>query len=277
MPWGVSVSRVRAYSRRAFVLGMIALLVAGGTQASHLGIGGDADEVGDVSIAGCTCHSEESDNSVTVLIEGLPYHYEAGGQYDLTVQLIGGPDPDTTSNTAGFSMMVSSGTLGAGEGYESMVQNWEDDPARLTHTSSGAKTEDRSWHILWTAPATGEEAVTIWLAGNSVNGDQVPSALDNWNRLSTTIEEGADDGSKRTVFSGNGEIEPPAAAEHGVHIHEMGAGLRAHWLGLLGFAAVIIVLLFCGLFLRYGFSRHYEGRSNLLRLRIKHLRRGDQL
>lgn len=277
MPWGVSVSRVRAYSRRAFVLGMIALLVAGGTQASHLGIGGDADEVGDVSIAGCTCHSEESDNSVTVLIEGLPYHYEAGGQYELTVQLIGGPDPDALSNTAGFSMMVSSGTLGAGEGYESMVQNWEDDPARLTHTSSGAKTEDRSWHILWTAPATGEGAVTIWLAGNSVNGDQVPSALDNWNRLSTTIEEGADDGSKRTVFSGNGEIEPPAAAEHGVHIHEMGAGLRAHWLGLLGFAAVIIVLLFCGLFLRYGFSRHYEGRSNLLRLRIKHLRRGDQL
>lgn len=277
MPWGVSVSRVRAYSRRAFVLGMIALLVAGGTQASHLGIGGDADEVGDVSIAGCTCHSEESDNSVTVLIEGLPYHYEAGGQYELTVQLIGGPDPDTSSNTAGFSMMVSSGTLGAGEGYESMVQNWEDDPARLTHTSSGAKTEDRSWHILWTAPATGEGVVTIWLAGNSVNGDQVPSALDNWNRLSTTIEEGADDGSKRTVFSGNGEIEPPAAAEHGVHIHEMGAGLRAHWLGLLGFAAVIIVLLFCGLFLRYGFSRHYEGRSNLLRLRIKHLRRGDQL
>ena len=271
------MSRVRAYSRRAFVLGMIALLVAGGTQASHLGIGGDADEVGDVSIAGCTCHSEESDNSVTVLIEGLPYHYEAGGQYELTVQLIGGPDPDTSSNTAGFSMMVSSGTLGAGEGYESMVQNWEDDPARLTHTSSGAKTEDRSWHILWTAPATGEGAVTIWLAGNSVNGDQVPSALDNWNRLSTTIEEGADDGSKRTVFSGNGEIEPPAAAEHGVHIHEMGAGLRAHWLGLLGFAAVSIVLLFCGLFLRYGFSRHYEGRSNLLRLRIKHLRRGDQL
>ena len=276
MPWGVSVSRVRAYSRRAFVLGMIALLVAGGTQASHLGIGGDADEVGAVSIAGCTCHSEESDNSVTVLIEGLPYHYEAGGQYDLTVQLIGGPDPDTTSNTAGFSMMVSSGTLGAGEGYESKVQNWDDDPARLTHTNSGAKTEDRSWHILWTAPPTGEGIVTIWLAGNSVNGDQAPSALDNWNRLSATIEEGADDGSTRTVFSGNGEIVPPEA-EHGVDIHEMGAGLRAHWLGLLGFAAVIIVLLFCGLFLRYGFSRHYEGRSNLLRLRIKHLRRGDQL
>ena len=117
----------------------------------------------------------------------------------------------------------------------------------------------------------------MWLAGNTVNGDQIPSVLDKWNRLTTTVDEGVDNGRTRTVFSGNGEIEHPAPAEHGVDIHEMGAGLRAHWLGLLGFAAVIIVLLFCGLFLRYGFSRHYVGRSNLLRLRIKHLRRGDQL
>jgi len=50
----------------------------------------------------------------------------------------------------------------------------------------------------------------------------------------------------------------------------------AHWLGLLGFVSVFLVIIFCGFFLRYGFSRHYEGRSNLLRLRIKHLRRGDQ-
>ena len=57
----------------------------------------------------------------------------------------------------------------------------------------------------------------------------------------------------------------------------MGAKLLAHWLGLLGFGAVILVIFFCGLFLRYGFSRNYKGRSNLLKLRIKHLRRGDQL
>ena len=50
----------------------------------------------------------------------------------------------------------------------------------------------------------------------------------------------------------------------------------AHWLGLLGFISVFLVIIFCGFFLRYGFSRHYEGRSNLLKLRLKHLRRGDQ-
>ena len=56
----------------------------------------------------------------------------------------------------------------------------------------------------------------------------------------------------------------------------MGAQFRAHWLGLLGFGAVIAVIVFCGLLLRYGFSTSYKGRSNLLRLRYKVNRRGDQ-
>ena len=263
--------------RRGLVLGAILLLLAGGSQASHLGIGGDANGDGDVAIAGCTCHNENPDNSVTVILDGLPYRYEVGSQYLLTIQLVGGPDIDASSNTGGFSMRVSAGTLSAAEGFESYVQNWEDDETRLTHTNSGSQTEDRTWEIVWTAPSDNEEVVALWLVGNSVNGDQIPSELDKGNRLSVSVDEGDDDGRTRTVFSGNGEIEPPAPADHGMEIHDMGAGLRAHWLGLLGFAAVIIVILFCGLFLRYGFSRHYVGRSNLLRLRIKHLRRGDQI
>ena len=115
------------------------------------------------------------------------------------------------------------------------------------------------------------------IAGNSVNGDLAPSNLDRWNRLTTSIDEGEDNGRTKTVFSGNGDINPPAPIEEHTDLHHMGAKLKAHWLGLLGFAAVILVILFCGLFLRYGFSRHYTGRSNLLRLRIKHLRRGDQI
>ena len=158
------------------------------------------------------------------------------------------------------------------------MQNWETDEGTLTHTSSGSETVDRTWAIIWNSPETSvEEVVTIWLVGNSVNGDQIPSALDRWNRLSVILEEGEDNGKTRTIFSGNGDIDPPAPTNEEVDLHHMGAKLRAHWLGLLGFGAVILVILFCGLFLRYGFSRHYEGRSNLLRLRIKHLRRGDQL
>ena len=271
------MSRVSAYSKRLLMLGVIALFAAGGAQGWPTGIGGDADEKGEVPLAGCTCHNELSDNSVTVLIDGLPYHYEAGIEYPLRIQLIGGPEIDAASNTGGFSMLVSAGTLAAGDDFEGLVQNWEDNQTTLTHANAGSKTEDRSWLIAWTAPSAGEGEVTFWLAGNSVNGDMAPSDLDRWNRLSASIDEGDDDGRTRVIFSGDGDIEPPAPIGHGVDIHEMGAGLLAHWLGLLGFAAVMIVLLFCGLFLRYGFSRHYSGRSNLLKLRIKHLRRGDQL
>ena len=88
---------------------------------------------------------------------------------------------------------------------------------------------------------------------------------------------GEDSGSVRTIFAGNGDVAPPAADHGHVDLHHMGAPFRAHWLGLLGFGAVVAVIVFCGFFLRYGFSRHYEGRSNLIRLRMKHLRRGDQL
>ena len=45
---------------------------------------------------------------------------------------------------------------------------------------------------------------------------------------------------------------------------------------LLGFGAVIGVIIFAGLLLRYGFSTSYEGRTNQLRLRYKLMRRGDQ-
>lgn len=264
-------------SQRLLVLACFALLLAGSSQAYSTGIGGDEDDKGDVALAGCTCHSELPDNSVTVILDGMPYHYTAGTTYAMKIQLIGGPEIDTHSTTGGFALRVSAGSLAGDEGYENQVQNWEDDPTSLTHAGSGSSTADRTWLITWTAPEEGAGVVTFSLSGNSVNGDHAPSDLDRWNRLTTSVDEGTDKGDTRTVFSGNGEIEPPAPAEIHIDLHHMGAALRAHWLGLLGFGAVILVILFCGLFLRYGFSRHYEGRSNLLKLRIKHLRRGDQL
>jgi len=266
-------------SKRLLVLGLILMFMAGSSQAIHSGVGGNANDQGDVAIAGCTCHAPESDNSVTVILDYVPYHYAYEESYPMKIQLIGGPDIEIGGQTGGFSIRVSSGTLTAGEGYENLVQNWEGDETTLTHTSSGSTVEDRSWHLIWTSPSesSGENTVSFWLAGNSVNGDQIPSALDRWNRLSINLEEGEDNGKTRTIFSGNGDINPPSPIEQEVDLHHMGAKLRAHWLGLLGFGAVILVIGFCGLFLRYGFSRHYVGRSNLLKLRIKHLRRGDQL
>ena len=265
-------------SHRKYLATLVVIAIfAGSSEALHTGVGGDANNQGDVSLAGCTCHSESPDNSVTVILDGVPYQFEAGGQYELIIQLIGGPEISADSYTGGFSMRVSSGELSPGDGFEGLVQNWEGDLATLTHTNAGSSTADRKWSIVWTAPEESSGSMTVWVAGNAVNGDMAPSNLDRWNRLTASVDEGTDNGKVRTIFSGNGEINPPAPVEEHTDLHHMGAELLAHWLGLLGFAAVMLVIIFCGLFLRYGFSRHYVGRSNLLKLRIKHLRRGDQL
>ena len=121
---------------------IVALFLATTTQAYHTGIGGDEDSKGNVALAGCTCHAEEPDNSVTVVLDHVPYHYESGKSYPLTLQLIGGADIGG-EQTGGFSMSVSGGTLDSGIGSESDVQNWEDELDSLTHTNSGSKTEDR--------------------------------------------------------------------------------------------------------------------------------------
>ncbi len=252
------------------------------------GIGFDQDNKGDVAISGCTCHNIDPSDSVTIILDEVPTTYTAGETYEMMIQIIGGAEYHAggTDYSAGFSMRVSEGILGAGEGSENHVTTSpetfngpaSDDQQTLTHTEAGANLESRTWNIVWTAPDTESGPVTFWLVGNSVNGDGVPGPQDMWNRLSAVIIEGEDDGNRRTIFSGDGNIEPPAPPSSGhADLHHMGAKFRAHWLGLLGFLSVILVLIFCGFFLRYGFSSHYKGRSNLLRLRIKHLRRGDQL
>lgn len=283
-PWTAPV-------RRALTLSLLMLILAFGPSSVGAwpgGIGFDQDGKGDVALAGCTCHNVDPSGSVTVILDGVPSVYIAGESYDMTIQIIGGAEyhEGGTEYSAGFSMRVSEGALGAGEGSEDHVmaapENFNgpasDDTQSLTHTDAGGNLESRSWNIVWTAPDTESGPATIWLVGNSVNGDGQPGPQDMWNRLSAVIIEGTDDSNRRAVFSGDGNIEPPAPPSDGHgDLHHMGAKFRAHWLGLLGFGAVIVVLIFCGFFLRYGFSRHYEGRSNLLRLRIKHLRRGDQL
>jgi len=263
--------------QKILVIILVTVFVAGSGEALHSGIGENANGQGDVSLAGCTCHAEEPDNSVTVILDGMPFHYSPDTGYEMKLQLIGGPEANLESYTGGFSMRVSFGSLGPSEGFETLVQNWEDDASTLTHTDSGSSTADRSWMFIWTSPAEGSGTVDFTISGNSVNGDMTPSSLDRWNRLTTSVDEGEDNGRTKTIFSGNGDITPPAPMEGHTDLHHMGAKLLAHWLGLLGFGAVMLVILFCGLFLRYGFSTHYKGRSNLLRLRIKHLRRGDQL
>jgi hypothetical protein len=247
----------------------------GGPQ-SHQGSTGQVD-IDDVAKSGCLCHNEVADNAVQVILVDVPFAYVAGETYTLHLQLIGGP-PATGTYTAGFSMRVSLGSLAS-----DMAQNWEIDGTldeqTLTHTEASSANEERSWVFDWTAPEAESGTVNFWIVGNSVNGDQVPGVEDRWNQLNFALNEGDEASAAmgtRTLFAGDGNVSPPEPAHHGVDLHHMGAKLRAHWLGLLGFGAVIGVVIFAGLLLRYGFSTSYKGRSNQLRLRYKLMRRGDQ-
>ena len=269
------------------VLALVGALLLLPTLASsyHAGIGGPQSHQGstgqvdidDVAKSGCLCHNEVADNSVQVILDDVPYAWVAGETYTFHLQLIGGPAA-TGTYTAGFSMRVALGTLASDE-----AQNWEIDGAvdeqTLTHTEASAANEDRMWVVEWSAPEEGSGTVNFWIVGNSVNGDQIPGVEDRWNQLNFALNEGDESSAAmgtRTLFAGDGNVSPPEPQHHGVDLHHMGAKLRAHWLGLLGFGAVIGVVVFAGLLLRYGFSTSYQGRSNQLRLRYKLMRRGDQ-
>ena len=274
--------RVSTFSTRSGVILVLAvlLLVPGFVSSLHSGVGGTQDNAGetidDVAKGGCLCHNGAADNSVQIILDDVPYGWIAGESYELTLQLIGGPSA-TGTYTAGFAMRTSAGAL-SGDG----LQNWEDDVTTLTHTEASATVADRMWTLTWQAPETGTGSVDFWITGNSVNGDQLNNAgaeEDKWNQLLFSMQEGSDSTTAlgtRTLFAGDGNVSPPEPDHHGVDLHHMGAKLRAHWLGLLGFGAVILVIIFAGLMLRYSFSTSYTGRTNQLRLRYKLMRRGDQ-
>ena len=274
--------RVSTFSTRSGVILVLAvlLLVPGFVSSLHSGVGGSQDNAGetidDVAKGGCLCHNGAADNSVQIILDDVPYGWIAGESYELTLQIIGGP-PATGTYTAGFAMRTSAGAL-SGDG----LQNWEDDVTTLTHTEGSAAVADRMWTLTWQAPESGTGSVDFWITGNSVNGDQLNNGggeEDKWNQLLFSMQEGSDSTTAlgtRTLFAGDGNVSPPEPSHHGVDLHHMGAKLRAHWLGLLGFGAVILVIIFAGLMLRYSFSTSYTGRTNQLRLRYKLMRRGDQ-
>jgi len=266
-----------------FFLVFTVLLISAPVSSLPGGIGGDQSAQGgpnNVAVGGCTCHGTSPSNSVTALIDDVPYNYIPNQEYTMRLEVIGGPDK-ASGNTGGFSMAVDAGILGAAEGSEGFVKNYEDNTSTLTHTEEGARSENRAWTISWTAPEENTGKVTFWISLNSVNGADA-NLGDMWNRVTFNIPESTENtpakilDSRRAIFSGDGAIEPPAADEGHVDLHDMGAKFRAHWLGLLGFGAVIIVIIFSGFMLRYGFSHSYTGRTNLLQLRYKHMRRGDQ-
>ena len=262
------MSTSRVFIRTLLPLILVSLMLLPGlSEAYPDGIGGEQEYAGqpidDVAKEGCLCHGDDPSNSVMVILVDVPYTWVPEENYSMRLEIVGGPATDK----GGFSARVSAGEL-SGDG-----QSWEDNTTTRTHTSSSS----RIFEITWTSPESGAGQIDFWISANAVNG-ATGSAGDNWNQLVFNLVEVEEDEGRgtRTLIAGSGTPEAPKSGAGEVNLENMGAQFRAHWLGLLGFGAVIAVIIFCGLLLRYGFSTSYEGRSNLLRLRYKLNRRGDQ-
>ena len=262
------MSTSRVFIRSLLPLILVSLMLLPGlSEAYPDGIGGEQSNAGepidDVAKEGCLCHGDFPSNSVMIILVDVPHTWAPETEYNLRLEIIGGPDTDK----GGFSARVSAGEL-SGDG-----QSWDVDVMTRTHTSSNT----RIFELTWTSPAAGVGQVDFWISSNAVNGADGPVG-DSWNQLVFNLVEVAEDDGRgtRTLIAGSGPPEAPAADTGAIDLHSMGAPFRAHWLGLLGFGAVICVIIFCGFLLRYGFSTSYKGRSNVLRLRYKINRRGDQ-
>jgi hypothetical protein len=246
------------------LVGLVTItLLPGLGEAYPDGIGGSQDDIDDVAKEGCLCHGEVASNDVQIILKSVPHTWTSGETYDMTLVIIDG----SQLSAGGYSIRVSAGSL-SGDG-----QNWEDDVQTLTHQNSVT----REWAVTWTPPESGSGQVDFWITGNAVNGADGNQG-DYWNQLVFNLVESEtiDNRGTKTLIAGSGAPQAPESAAGHVDLHTMGAPFRAHWLGLLGFGAVISVIVFCGLLLRYGFSTSYKGRSNVLRLRYKINRRGDQ-
>ncbi|MEC7229351.1 MAG: hypothetical protein VXV95_04800, partial [Candidatus Thermoplasmatota archaeon] len=124
-------------NRLALGLILIILLTLPGFASSyHGGIGGQqvnaGETIDDVAKEGCLCHNGAADNSVQIILDDVPYAWEAGEIYEMKLQIIGGPSA-ASPWTAGFSMRVTDGILSGDN-----LQNWEDDPTTLTQTEASA-------------------------------------------------------------------------------------------------------------------------------------------
>jgi len=146
---------------------------------------------------GCTCHGAGGSPSTELIlsISGVPRVYEAGGEYNFTINLV-----HSTNAIGGFMIWDY------GAGVFTFVEGTKEVP-----DSGGAVSQDspsNDWVIPWTAPADDVGDIHFSLAGNAVDGSSAPDAADHWTTLSFTVSAPGtatpdEDPSLRTISVGD--------------------------------------------------------------------------
>ena len=151
--------------RRLFVLAMV-LVFVGQTQAMPDGIDRRGDD-------GCLCHGG-SDDTTTIILEGLPNEYNSSQQYNITLSI---ESPVERNNPqGGFRIIISQGEI--------IADGWQFKDGGYTHTEE--ITDRRQWDAVWVAPSEDDLLATFIVHGNAVNGDGTVSN-DEWNSRSVAV------------------------------------------------------------------------------------------
>jgi hypothetical protein len=127
---------------------------------------------------GCSCHGA-ANSATTVSVSGFPSTYNAGQTYTLTLTV-----SNSTKVEAGFSLLVSAGTLGSAPVGTALNGTTEINHSTPQTMVSGAA----NWTFTWTAPTSG--AVTLSVAGNAVNNNNGTGG-DQWSTASLTSTLGS--------------------------------------------------------------------------------------
>jgi hypothetical protein len=118
---------------------------------------------------GCVCHNFASTSSVHIWIEG-PDSVQINSMSQFKLLLTGGP-----AVAGGFDLASYFGELDSVDASTHIITG------ELTHSYPNPSVNDTiSWNLLYTAPNS-ILTDTLYIVGNSVNLDGIPSNLDQWN------------------------------------------------------------------------------------------------
>lgn len=207
------------------------------------------DKTGGMPKEGCTCHGEGGEKEkkgvpsdkvvIDFKIDGNPFKYQKGKVYNISIGVAQTdvPMPAAALNKGGFNLRVTSGTLKAAAGYENFVK--PSGNLEATHTPEGDK-NGRMWNLTWTAPADDKDAAIFTVFVNTVDGDGSPDEGDHWTGKVVVLM-----GTSGEV-GGGGHVAP----------EEIGVRWLAHWVGIISFIAVFVVLILYYFVLKYGETVH---------------------
>jgi len=155
--------------------------------------------------------------------------YAKGGIYNITITLHDEQAP-TQDNHAGFNLRVTAGKLAPGSANTQVSK----DSLQATHTDATAT----SWMVKWTAPDSGAVVFDIFV--NDVNGVSGADKGDLVYRTGFWLTDA--DGAQLGAAAATAEVE-------------YGISLQQYWIGLIGLAGMIFIMVAGYVFLKYS-SRH---------------------